>query len=73
MNQRFAEALLLGATVGDTITYTAADVGTNLGDDFVVETWTPGGKTDPIVLELRYAGENTIYPTTIDKPIYFSG
>ena len=41
INQHFASQLLDGKTLGQ-ITYTAAGVGTGLGDDFLISTWTPG-------------------------------
>jgi prepilin-type N-terminal cleavage/methylation domain-containing protein len=71
VNQRFAEALLEGATVGDVVDYSATEVGTNLGGDFVVITWDASG--DPISLQLRYKGEDVVYSTSIDKPLYFAG
>jgi len=74
VNQRFAAALLDGATKGDVIDYSASLVSTNLGNDFSVITWT--GNTSPIVVEIQYmkadgTPEATVYPTTIDKPAYF--
>ena len=70
VNQQFADELLVGKTAGDAFDYSASEVGTNLGDDFVVTSW--GDSTDPITLSLKYKGEDTIYTTTIDKPVYFS-
>ncbi len=74
VNQYFAEELLNGNTWNQ-ITWAAADVGTNLGDDFSVSNWvinsskTAGSitltltytKPDP---DVDYAGE------TIDLPRY---
>jgi len=75
VNQRFAKWLLDGATKGDisdatksATAYSAANVGTNLGDDFDVTGWT--NATDPIVLSLKYQTDDTVYTTNISKPIY---
>ncbi len=74
VNQRFAAALLDGATKGDVIDYSATLVSTNLGSDFQVTSWT--GATSPIVVVIKYKQadgtlEDTEYTTTIDKPTYF--
>ena len=45
VNQYFAQKLLEGYTWGDTanMSWAAADVGTNLGEDFEITTWTVSG------------------------------
>ena len=46
VNQYFAQKLLEGYTWGDTtnMSWSASDIGTNLGDDFEITGWTiPGG------------------------------
>ena len=75
VNQRFAKWLLDGATKGDigdaaqsAAAYAAAQVGTNLGDDFIVDTWDASG--DPIILKIQYKDEDTLYSIDINKPIY---
>ena len=69
VNQQFADELLVGKTAGDAFDYSAAEVSTNLGDDFEVTVWNWSG--DPIQMSLKYKGEDTVYSTTIDKPVYF--
>ena len=69
VNQHFAKRLLEGATKGDTIGYDAADVGTDLGTDFEVTTWTDNESN--VVIQLKYKGEDTIYSDTINTPQYF--
>jgi len=74
VNQRFAKRLLDGATKGDTIGYSAADVGTNLGADFVVSTWTDNESSVDIVVQYKQADgalEDTLYHKTINTPTYF--
>jgi prepilin-type N-terminal cleavage/methylation domain-containing protein len=51
VNQHFASQLLDGKTVG-AITYAAASVDTNLGEDFSVSTWTEG--TNDISFTITY-------------------
>jgi len=51
VNQHFSKELLEGNTVGG-ITYDAADVGTDIGEDFNVSGWTEG--TDSISLTITY-------------------
>jgi len=58
INQHFASQLLDGATVG-AITYVATDVGTNLGDDFLIEEWDA---TDDEKIKLKI----TYYPDPTD-------
>mgnify|MGYP000191617068 CR=1 FL=1 len=69
VNQQFADQLLEGKTAGDAFDYSVGEVGTDLGDDFDVTVWNPSG--DPIEMSLKYGGEDTVYTTTIDKPVYF--
>jgi prepilin-type N-terminal cleavage/methylation domain-containing protein len=74
VNQRFAAALLDGATKGDTIVYSSALVSTNVGSDFSVTTWTDNASDISVVIQYRQADgslENTAYSKTIDKPTYF--
>ncbi len=83
VNQYFAEELLDGYTWGDAtrMNWSAASVGTNVGDDFWVETWTPstdgvGGKpsktTGSIAVKIWYQKLDTplAYTETIDLPRY---
>ncbi len=58
VNQAFAKQLLEGATIGG-IDYSAATVGTDIGEDFDVTTWTPNA-TD-ITVVIKY------YPDPTDK------
>lgn len=51
VNQHFASQLLDGKTVGG-ITYLAASVDTNLGEDFSVSTWTEA--TNDISFTITY-------------------
>jgi len=69
INQRFAKRLLEGATKGDTIGYGAADVGTDLGSDFTVSSWTDNESN--IVVGIKYKTEDTIITETINTPVYF--
>ncbi len=73
VNQRFARELLEGATAGDNLDYSAATVGTDLGSDFDVPTWTEAADDSTIVVGLKYKGEDTVYTFTIDTPQYFGG
>jgi prepilin-type N-terminal cleavage/methylation domain-containing protein len=72
VNQHFASQLLDGKTVG-AITYTAASVDTNLGEDFSVSTWVEA--TNDIAFDITYfpdPDDHTRNPVTrnetIDKP-----
>ena len=70
VNQHFASQLLNGRTVGQ-ITYIAASVGTNLGEDFTVKSWAPAA-AGVITFEVTYPanGDNpTDYARTIEKPM----
>lgn len=70
VNQHFASQLLNGKTVGQ-ITYDAASVGTNLGEDFEVKDWVVGAGNE-ITFTVTYPanGDNsTDYPRTIEKPM----
>ncbi|MFC1567458.1 prepilin-type N-terminal cleavage/methylation domain-containing protein [Thermodesulfobacteriota bacterium] len=69
VNQHFAKRLLEGATKGDTIGYAATDVGTDLGSDFNVTSWTDN--TTNVVVGLKYKGEDRVYSETMDTPSYF--
>ena len=75
VNQRFASRLLDGATKGDTIGYSFAQVGTDLGSDFAVTLWTDSESS--IAVEIQYYKsdgvtlEDTKYTTTIETPTYF--
>ena len=51
VNQHFAKELLHGKTFGQ-ITYTAAEVGTDIGEDFAVTTWTIGA--NDITVDITY-------------------
>lgn len=73
VNQRFARELLEGATAGDNLDYSATAVGTDLGTDFQVITWTEAADDSTVVIELKYKGEDTVYSDTIETPQYFSG
>lgn len=81
VNQYFAKELLEGYTWGDAtrMDWSAASVGTNLGDDFTVNTWTVSGapgkpsKTNgSITVVLTYEKLDTPvqYTETIDLPRY---
>jgi len=72
VNQHFASQLLDGKTVGG-ITYAAASVDTNLGEDFSVSTWVLG--TTDITFNITYFPDpddhtkNPVMRTeTIDMP-----
>ena len=52
VNQHFASQLLDVATVG-AITYNAADVGTSIGEDFLIESWD-GTPADSVTFKLTY-------------------
>ena len=74
VNQRFAEALLDGATKGDTIDYTAPTVGTNVGSDFSVTGWSVGASS--VDVDIQYnkpdgTPEDEKYNQIIDFPTYF--
>ena len=60
VNQAFAKQLLEGATVGQ-IDYSAGTVGTDIGEDFWVETWTPDKAAGEIEVLIHY------YPDLSDK------
>ena len=72
VNQHFASQLLDGKTVG-AITYSAASVDTNLGEDFSVSTWNEA--TNSIQFTITYypdPDDHTKNPVqrieTIEKP-----
>ena len=50
VNQAFAKQLLEGTTIGG-IDYSAATVGTDIGEDFNVDTWTEGADSITVVIE----------------------
>ncbi len=72
VNQHFASQLLNGRTVGQ-ITYDAASVGTNLGEDFAIKDWVQGAAGVGIItFKVTYpANEDnpTDYARTIEKPM----
>lgn len=83
VNQYFAQELLAGYTWGDAtrMDWSAASVGTNMGADFTVNTWTPstdgaGGKpsktagTVAVVLTYEKLDTPVQYSETIDLPRY---
>ena len=82
VNQYFAKELLDGYTWGDAtghLTWSAASVGTNLGDDFTVTSWTvsgapgkPSKTAGSIAVAIRYEKLDTplTYSKTIDLPRY---
>ena len=51
VNQHFAKELLYGKTFGQ-ITYLVTEVGTDIGDDFGVTSWTVGA--DEITVDITY-------------------
>ena len=53
VNQTFSKQLLEGSTVGG-ISYTSTIVGTDLGDDFYVGTWTPREADGEIDVTVTY-------------------
>jgi prepilin-type N-terminal cleavage/methylation domain-containing protein len=68
VNQHFASELLNGKTVG-AITYTAAEVGLDIGDDFDVPSsdWDASG--DPIRFNVIYPKDPTQNPQTYSRTI----
>ncbi|OQY60208.1 MAG: hypothetical protein B6245_02630 [Desulfobacteraceae bacterium 4572_88] len=69
VNQHFASQLLNGRTVGQ-ITYTAASVGTNLGEDFAIKDWVSAAGI--ITFKVTYPANEanpTDYARTIEKPM----
>jgi prepilin-type N-terminal cleavage/methylation domain-containing protein len=69
VNQKFAERLLQGMTVGDAVGYATLD--TNLGEDFVVDTWNVAGDESYIAVEVKFRDDNVPYALTITTPQYF--
>lgn len=68
VKQHFAKELLDGATYG-AITYSAASVGTDIGNDYLVASWING--TNDITFNLFYPSSGTgaqSYAQTIIKP-----
>ncbi len=72
VNQHFASQLLDGRTAGQ-ITYNSGSIDTNLGEDFLVSTWTE--TTNQISVNITYypnPDDHTLNPVTrteaIDKP-----
>ena len=53
VNQAFAKQLLEGSTIGG-ISYSAATVGTDIGEDFIVETWDPDYSAEAIEILIKY-------------------
>lgn len=53
VNQHFASELLDGNTVGG-ITYMAGEVGTDIGNDFLVNTWDGASSATVISLNIYY-------------------
>ena len=71
VNQHFASQLLDGKAIG-AITYVAASVGTNLGEDFKIATWDPTTLTNTISLTIKYfpdPSDTTKNPVTTNKLI----
>jgi prepilin-type N-terminal cleavage/methylation domain-containing protein len=70
VNQHFASELLNGETWNG-ISWAAADVGTNLGDDFVISNWGIDGNksTGALTFTITYQSEDyTTY--SVDLPRY---
>ena len=66
VNQHFASELLNGKTVGE-IHYAAADVGTNIGSDFVIKNWAEGATN--ITFTVQYPADPTQNPKDYDQSI----
>ena len=73
VNQHFASELLNGKTYG-AILFGAGDVGTGIGEDFLVNTWTDlnpnteGSITFSVFYPAGTGQNGTFYPRTIAKP-----
>lgn len=72
VNQKFAERLLEGMTVGDTVGYESLD--TNLGTDFDVTNWTVNyvsGKARDISVKIKFQQGDVEHALTITTPQYY--
>ncbi|MFC1516005.1 type IV pilin protein [Thermodesulfobacteriota bacterium] len=68
VNQHFANELLKGYTFGE-ISYPAASVDINIGEDFSILNWNDGALE--ITFNVSYPANSTpnkLYPNTITKP-----
>ena len=72
VNQHFASQLLDGKTIG-AITYLAASVGLDLGEDFLITSWVPGTTAvDTISFKITYypdPSDTTKNPVTTSDSI----
>ena len=72
VNQWFAQELLNGKTF-NSITFTADEVGTNIGEDFEITAWD--ASADPITLTIKFPAQETdpkryeTYDRNIAKPL----
>ena len=70
VNQHFASELLDGNTIG-TISFTAGSVGTDIGADFNVSSWTVGTTNISLNIKYPYGGtDEADYGRTIALPKY---
>ena len=71
VNQHFASELLNGKTIG-AITYSATQVGLDIGPDFDIQDWTPGSTN--VSFKVKYPAQETdpsqftIYDRTLLLP-----
>jgi prepilin-type N-terminal cleavage/methylation domain-containing protein len=68
VNQHFAKELLLGKTP-NSITYTDAEIGLNIGPDFTISNWTVGATNISFTVTYPANGDNPVdYNRTVSLP-----